>query len=345
MTDKVELITTFKIDRDDLPSVSVVLERFSLAFAARGMSTKSWQEYAAYNSGWHWPSMKLLLDELSGVDVLYLENNESRSFATRHDNKRYILTVKLLDYTAEEPNKRGGIMGWIKDMLFGKSIIRSAPTTIDKDSDQLPDDQKAHWDESYIRWMFTDIVKNWESVNNGAEPEAVETKVLLIGGDTYLLRGMAATTPDEVIFAFLKNVWRDVFDEKYNAQPGRDTTAKSTLYNGVRLCLGVDDYGMENGSRVILAKLSPLNNEHTYTTTKGDGLGRFSYVEKTDRLDIELGPIVMQRLSLQFPTGSIMKVASHEPAAVVTLGSMGYVVAAGPHSDETMILTRLSKTK
>jgi len=342
MCDKVELITVFKIDREELPSVSTVMDRFSLMFAARGVATKAWQEHAAYNDNWHWPSMELLLDELSGEDVLYLKDNMSRSFATRHEDTRYILTVTLREYKSVEPIKKGSIMAWLKEFLFGKEIISRKPEDIRHHSDETDDLDKPKFEPAYQRAYFQKLVADWQALNGDSNPhdEEVDAKLVIIGDSGYLLRGAAKQVPDTILWVFLSHMWRDYV---FQTSSLSDINEKTLTYS-VQLVKARGDDGIYDGPKVPITALKPINNR----LMKRELLPHFGGHKEqstTVELDNTVGPALMNCLGNLFSLGDVLRLNDRGASCVNVLDALEYNVVGGPQTHPGHIFTRLSKIK
>lgn len=341
MCDKVEVITTFKIDRQELPSVTTVMDRFSLMFAARGMATKAWQEHAAYNPKWHWPSMLLLLDELGDTDVLYLENNMSRSFATRHEDTRYILTVTLRDYKEEQPKKKGNTMAWLKEWLFGKETIRRQPKDI-HDRVGMTDLEKPKYEPTYQRAYFEKLVAEWQDVHGGLNQvdADIDAKLVIIGDSGYLLRGAAAAVPDTVLWAFLTDMWENcVFLISTNAGLGGKTLGYS-----VKLVRARGEDGIYTEPSIPVSAFAPIDNR----LTKQELLPHFGgHKEKVSTIDLDctVGPVLMDRLGKLFSLGEVLRLNERGASCVNVIKTLDYEVVGGPQANPGHIFTRLSKAK
>lgn len=233
-------------------------------------------------------------------------------------------------------------MGWIKDVLFGKTVTRQLAEDLHTHADAKSDLDKPAYEPSYQRAFFAKLVADWQSVNGETNPAdaEVEAKLVVIGKSAYLLRGAAANTPDEVLWAFLRSTWSDYVYLEYS--PAGDQ--ERTLTRGIKVCQARDSYGMYTDDTMILARFLPVTNAHQYTACVPRAGGYKEQVCSVE-LDIKVGPMLMSRLADLFSLGEVLCVSDRDVSNTAALLALGYQVVSGPHDTISQVFTRLSKVE
>lgn len=344
MTDKLEIVTQFTVGSNTLPPIGGILQPEPAPNDTLPRLEAAWWMYVQTSArDYDWETMRALLYRLTSDEVPHLKAGDKRNFLTHHNDTRYILNIIVRKYQQQkEQKKEDTFMGWVKEMLFGRTVIRRSPEDTHVHTGAKSDLDKPPYEPSYQRAFFDKLVAEWQIANGETNPvdAEVDAKVVVIGKSAYLLRGAAANTPDEVLWVFLSAAWSDCVHQEYATA----STREKTLTRGIKVCQARDDHGMYTDDKMVLAQFIPVSNNY-YHTTMLPSLGGHKEQSRNVELDIKVGPMLMDRLSKLFSLGEVLGVADRDVTNTNALLVLGYKVESGPHDTINQVFTRLSKIK